>query len=185
MFNGNDSNKIKDIIFDNNLYPNNVIAYVELFSYGSSFFWNKNLSKVEFINDFNSEINNFLESIRNFNEFVNNYENSLYSKYERKPNSFDDILKSNFYQRLNRTYIMKRNYIDLIKVTDSLNTLYYCECSLNNEIFDNLSNIQGKYLIIDTNNLEQFKRENNNIIFSDNFCFLLNYKIENNKEFLF
>lgn len=186
MFSCEESNIIKNIILKHKLYPDNIIVYVELFSNGSSFFWNKNLSKVEFINDTNSEINNFLESIRNFDLFIENYGNSIYSKYEKKPNNLEDILQSNFYKRLDRTYIMKRNYVDLINVTDSENTLYYCECNLNNDIFEKLSNINGKYLVIDkdVNNLLKFKNDKNNII-EDDFSFLFNYKINNDSEFLF
>lgn len=185
MYTLEESIKIRDIIFKYNLYPDNIIAYVELFNNGSSFFWAKNLSKVEFINDINSEINYFLESIRNFDEFYKKYEKTIYSKFEPMPETLNDILNSEFYKRLNRTYIMNRKYNELIDVTDSENTLYYCECFLDDNIFSKISQIKGKYLIInkDINNLKKFN--NNNNLLEDEFSFLFNYKNEKDNNLLF
>lgn len=186
MYNAEEEKIIKDIIEKQNLYPTETKAYVELFSCGSSFFWGKDISFVEFINDINGEINFFLESIRNFDLFLQKYKDTIYSNYEEIPECYNDIINSNFYKRLNITYIMRRKYSDLINVTDSENTFYYCECSLDEEIFEKLSNVSGKYLIIDKNkeNLLRFKNEKNNIHI-DEFAFLFNYNNEKNKNLLF
>ena len=58
---------IYDIILKHNLYPWQTKTYVEPFSDGSYFFWNKPISFTQYINDVNKRICNFYLQIRNGN----------------------------------------------------------------------------------------------------------------------
>lgn len=164
---------IYGIILKHNLYPWQTKTYVEPFSDGSYFFWNKPISFTQYINDVNKRICNFYLQIRNGNyDKANIYMNSKTTYKDIK-----QILNTQFYKRLDRTYIFDRSVQDIIKATDSKDTFFYCQIQeLNNQIISLFKKISGKFLFVcKKNNLENNEF---NLLNINDMSFVYNYKIE-------
>ena len=172
-----------------NLYINNIKTYVELFTDGSYFFWHKPIAFTQYINDVNKKLNNFYSSIRNNN--INQY--SIYTQHEKYTVNINEIINSQFYKRMDRTYIFDRNYKDIIKATESQDTFFYCQIDeLTLQLFLQLNQIKGKVLIICCNTTTEFEKYIEST--QTNFQFLIDYgmqfyfnynNVQNNKQELF
>ena len=156
----------------------NTRTYVELFTDGSYLFWNKEPSFTQYINDINHRLKEFYKSIRQ-NKIK---KNSIYSQYQKFTENINEIISSNFYKRLDRTYIFDRDYINIIKATNDQQTFYYCQIEeLTQDILIQLSKIKGKFLIV-CNKIDcQIKKELNIKKYED-IILIYNYEKEIKKD---
>lgn len=167
----------------NNLLPLNIKAYVEPFTNGSQLFWKKNPSFTEFINDVDHSIQEFLLNIRLGNKLD---KDSIYFKHQKYTQNINDIIKSNFYKRLQLTYIFDRSYDRLIASTDSNETFYYCPILPSQNILQDFKKIKGMFLFVfDVKKLNEFNIENLNSMIVDNYVFIYNYNNSLNQDDLF
>lgn len=174
--------KIYEIIFQNNLYPYDNRTYVQPFTDGSYLFWNKELSFTQYINDVNKRLYQFYKNIRQKNY---SFDNLIYYDQQLEINNINQILNSNFYKRMDRTYIFDRSYIDVIKATDDERTFYYCQIqSIDEQIINNFMNIKGKFLIV----TKKIQKHLNNInvmdflIDNQDYYFIFNYNAQKRQD---
>lgn len=179
--------EIYDIIKQLNLYPQNR-TYVQPFTDGSYMFWNKIPSFTQYINDVNHRLFDFYKSLRN-GKII---KNSIYCQHQPFTKSIQEIINSNFYKRLDQTYLFDRDYKSVLKATDDPYTFFYIQIqNLTKEIFDSLSNIKGKYLIVcnhifdrqyvcNNSKIESKKNKNNQLLY-----FIYNYQKNQNNQDLF
>lgn len=172
---------ITKIIEQNNLYPNNIKVYSQPFSSGSQFFWNKTPSSVEFINDVNKQLEKFFHSLR---QGIQLDENSIYFKHEPYTQNIDEIRNSNFFKRLQLTYLVSRTYERVISMSDSKQTFFLCLTIPDEQIMDKFTKIQGKFLFIFPQKNFKLYYNNLKILQLNEATCIYNYKIQN-KDFLF
>lgn len=169
---------ITNIINSNNLYHHQDIqTYVQPFSDGSDFFWNKTPSYTQFINDENKRFEQFFRCIRQKKQLS---DNSIYFEHEQKTQDINKIRKSNFFSRISNTYLFSRTYDRTILSTDSDKTFYLCLIKPTEKILNDFINIKGKFLFIfnQPNNkiIEQAKIAQLNIINAKDCVLIYNYE---------
>lgn len=165
--------QLTNLIKQNYLFPSNVKAYVQPFSDGSEFFWNKSPSFTQFLNDCDNRFEEFYDCIRLKKKLK---KNSIYFEKQQYTQNQEQIVKSNFFQRLRTTYLFSRSYDRLINATDSINTFYLCLIQPTKEILEQFIKIEGKFLFIFQSNT--FKLENNNLRYlkKENIHMIFNYQ---------
>lgn len=137
---------ITNIINSNNLYCHQDIqTYVQPFSDGSDFFWNKTPSYTQFLNDENQRYEQFFRCIRQKKQLS---DNSIYFEHEQKTQDINKIRKSNFFNRISNTYLFSRTYDRTILSTDSEKTFYLCLIQPTAKILNDFMNIKGKFLFV-------------------------------------
>ena len=164
---------ITQIIKQNNLYPQDIQTYVQPFSDGSDFFWNKVPSFTQFVNDQHGKLEMFFKSIRQNKPLE---KDSIYFEHQNyeKNISVETIRNSDFFKRLTNTYLFCRTYDRTILSTDSQKTFYLCLIQPTQQILDDFQKIKGKFLFIYQGKDLPLKYTGNWYSYQDVYC-LFNY----------
>lgn len=178
----NMDNKIKltEIIRQNHLFPENIKAYVQPFSDGSDFFWDKSPSFTQFLNDCNGRLEQFYRNIRQQKKLN---KNSIYFERQSYTQNQEQILNSAFFKRLKHTYLFSRNYDRLIKSTDSKQTFYLCLIKPNQQLLCEFKKIMGKFLFIFENETFQLNDKKLNYIRQKNIHMIFNFNNVKSNDF--
>ena len=136
---------IYQIIKENNLYPLDTNVYVQPFSDGSQFFWHKQPSKIQFINDVNHRLKTFFLSIA---QNIPLQKNSIYFEHQEYTQDIVKIHNSNFFKRLQTIYLADRTYDRIITMSDTNKTFYLCIIKPNQDILNMFLKIKGKFLFL-------------------------------------